>query len=55
MRTLDPEEVMVLTSRVAPPVLEQVKDVAVTKPKKVIKRKKTHRKRKSTLKLRKIR
>jgi hypothetical protein len=51
MRTLDPEEVKTLTSRI--PVVEEPKEIV--KPKKVTKRKKTHRKRKSTLKLRKVR
>lgn len=53
MRTLDPEEAKLIVSRTAPPVLEEINEVV--KPKKTTKRKKTHRKRKSTLKLRKVR
>jgi hypothetical protein len=54
MRTLDIEEAKVLVSKTAPPVIEEVNEVVI-KPKKAIKRKKTHRRRKSTLKLRKVR
>ncbi len=57
MRTLEAEEAKMLVSKTQPPILEELKeeDLVVPKPKKVTKRKKTHRKRKSTLKSRKVR